>query len=407
MTADAADIAAVLDSMDYAYFEADQHGTITHVNALLCRQLGCAPIDLLGRQYRHFLDRQHVRQIFHLFDQAVATRQPQKQVELTLKKRDGTPLVAEGSIGLSYDEAGQPNGFRCILHDITARKQAEINLQRAKEAAEHELAIGRRIQASFLPTRLPQQDGWEIAGRLEAAREVAGDFYDAFTLANGKRIGLVVGDVSDKGVGAALFMALFRSLIRAFADQHYSLSWTSALSDAAPRHSDTIEQRRARLSAGTLALKNAIHLTNQYIATTHGATHMFAAIFFGVLDPATGMLSYINAGQEPPVVLGRDGIKQRLELTGPVVGMFPEREFGIKQIELEPGDMLLAYTDGVIDARNRSREAFGEERLLAVLQQPRSSAGCLLDQLQTELRQHIGGIDPYDDVTMLAVRRAV
>jgi hypothetical protein len=165
-----------------------------------------------------------VRQIFHLFDQAATTRQPQKQIELTLKKRDGATLVAEGTIGLRFDEAGQPIGFRCILHDITARKQAEIDLHHAKEAAEGELAIGRRIQASFLPTQLPQPEGWEIAGRLEAAREVAGDFYDAFAIANGKRIGLVVGDVCDKGVGAALFMALFRSLIRAFADQHYSLA---------------------------------------------------------------------------------------------------------------------------------------------------------------------------------------
>jgi sigma-B regulation protein RsbU (phosphoserine phosphatase) len=92
-------------------------------------------------------------------------------------------------------------------------------------AAEHELEIGRKIQASFLPEELPKPAGWEIASKFKAARIVAGDFYDAFTLVGGKRIGLVVGDVCDKGVGAALFMAIFRSLIRAFADQHYSLGW--------------------------------------------------------------------------------------------------------------------------------------------------------------------------------------
>ena len=107
------------------------------------------------------------------------------------------------------------------------------------------------------------------------------------------------------------------------------------------------------------------------------------------------------------MVVGRDGIKARLEPTGPVVGLFPDWDFGIKQIELEPDDLLLAFTDGVIDARNRSREAFGEERLLAMLQQTRASAGSLLDQIQAALRQHVGGIDPYDDITMLAVRRAV
>jgi sigma-B regulation protein RsbU (phosphoserine phosphatase) len=85
---------------------------------------------------------------------------------------------------------------------------------------------------------------------------------------------------------------------------------------------------------------------------------------------------------------------------------FSGREFGIKQVNLEPDDVLLAVTDGVLDARNRNREAFGEERLLAALRQPRSSANDLLDHIQTALRLHVDGIDPYDDITMLAVRRA-
>ncbi len=111
--------------------------------------------------------------------------------------------------------------------------------QRSREAMERELEIARRIQASFLPDNLPQPEGWEIASRFEAAREVAGDFYDAFSLAGGKRIGLVVGDVCDKGVGAALFMSLFRSLIRAFADQHYSLGWMDLLASDAPGSNKT------------------------------------------------------------------------------------------------------------------------------------------------------------------------
>jgi len=179
--------------------------------------------------------------------------------------------------------------------------------QRSREAMERELEIARRIQASFLPDNLPQPEGWELASRFEAAREVAGDFYDAFSLAGGKRIGLVVGDVCDKGVGAALFMSLFRSLIRAFADQHYSLGWMDLLASdapgsnmAEPLRSSSVSRRRELLTPGTTALKKAVVLTNDYIANNHGQTSMFATLFFGVLDPTTGTLTYINGGTSPP-----------------------------------------------------------------------------------------------------------
>ncbi len=142
------------------------------------------------------------------------------------------------------------------------------------ERALHELEIGRRIQTSFLPSTLPQPAGWQIAGALEPAREVSGDFYDAFALSQGKRMGLVVADVCDKGVGAALFMALFRSLLRAFADQHYSLGWMDILGE----ERSSVGRRRTMLSTGTAALKNAIDLTNRYIARNHGDTSMFATV---------------------------------------------------------------------------------------------------------------------------------
>src|SRR5512139_3144966 len=99
---------------------------------------------------------------------------------------------------------------------------ASLDMQKPPD---HEMEIARRIQASFLPEELPQFQGWEIAARFQPARQVAGDFYDAFPLIQNRRLALVIGDVCDKGVGAALFMALFRTLIRAFAQQHYALRW--------------------------------------------------------------------------------------------------------------------------------------------------------------------------------------
>jgi len=275
-------------------------------------------------------------------------------------------------------------------------------------AAERELEIGRKIQASFLPEELPQPAGWQIASQFKAARMVAGDFYDAFTLVGGKRIGLVVADVCDKGVGAALFMALFRSLIRAFADQHYSLGWMDLLTsqpiDAQPDRS--VSRRRELLSPGTTALKKAIELTNNYITRNHGKTNMFATMFFGVLDPATGNLTYINGGHEPPMLVGQAGIKARLNPTGPAVGLFPDLDFNIEVVELEPGDLLVAYTDGVLDARSPEGESFGERRLAWMVQQPAASASALLEAIQISLNEHMAGIEQFDDITMLALRRA-
>ena len=397
------DTETTLDHLDYAYFETDLSGVFTHVNDAFCRQVGYARAAVVGRHYRHFTDRRHIHALIALFASIYESGQPNRQVEYHFRRPDGTLIFAEGAVALRHDAAGAPTGFCGIAHDVTDRKQAEAEVLRAKIAAERELEIGRLIQASFLPRELPKLEGWDIAGRFEAAREVAGDFYDAFALSGGKRMGLVLGDVCDKGVGAALFMGLFRSLIRAFADQHYSLGWMDVLSSEPQGAS--VGRRRALLSTGTTALKNAIDLTNQYISRNHGHTSMFATIFFGLLDPATGALMYINGGHEPPAIVGPNGVKARLEPTGPAVGLFPGVEFGIEQVELEPGDALLIFTDGVSDARNPRNEAFTEERLLALTQEPFLSVAELLDRIHSALRQHIGNAIQYDDITLLGVRR--
>jgi len=269
---------------------------------------------------------------------------------------------------------------------------------------ERELEIARSIQASFLPQKLPQIPGWEIAARLEPARYVAGDFYDVFPLIQNRRLGLVIGDVCGKGVGAALFMALFRTLIRAFAQQHYALRWMDALAEEAP--APHINRGRPVLpSTGTSALKNAVELTNNYIAYTHGSTSMFATLFLGVLDPTSGLLLYVNGGQEFPLIVNSTGIKDRLATTGPLVGLLPGACFEIQSVCIDPGDILVAFTDGVTEARNSDGELFGRERLDTLMTRPASTAAELLDSIQASLRVFVNDADPSDDTTLLAVRR--
>ncbi len=272
---------------------------------------------------------------------------------------------------------------------------------------ERDVQIARQIQEGFLPDTLPQPEGWEIAARFHPAREVAGDFYDSFMMTQGRRIGLVIADVCDKGVGAALFMSLSRSLLRAFAQQHYTLSdWTDILTSSG-KTSRSRGGRKTMPSIGAAALKNAMVLTNEYITNNHIDMNMFVTLFFGVLDPATGALLYANGGHEPPIIIGPTGeVKARLDTTGPVVGMMPGIDYGLAEAHLDPGDILYCYTDGVTDARSPQKEFFGKQRVQELIQKPAASATELLDRFEYHLQMHIASAVQFDDITMLAVRRA-
>jgi phosphoserine phosphatase RsbU/P len=249
------------------------------------------------------------------------------------------------------------------------------------QAVKRELELGRRIQADFLPRTIPQPVGWEIAAVFHPARDVAGDFYDVFILPEGF-VGLVIADVCDKGVGAALFMALIRGLIRAFSEQ---------------------------VVAGALDALQAVPMTNNYIARHHHndtSRHMFATLFFGVLDPASGRLTYVNGGHEAPLVVHSEGhVRAYLEATGPAVGFMADSHFSHAQVQLEPGDILVSYTDGVTEARNAERLLFTEERLLRLLEQPITSAASVLERVEASVQAYIGDSTPTDDITMLAVCR--
>jgi sigma-B regulation protein RsbU (phosphoserine phosphatase) len=273
---------------------------------------------------------------------------------------------------------------------------------------EHDVEVARTIQTSFLVKDLPQPAGWDLVAHCLPARDVAGDFYDAFNILYGRRVALVIGDVVDKGIPAALFMALCRSLTRAFAQQNYSLSWADVLQDAPAggRRQAGGQRAAAAPTTGITALKNAITLTNNYINDNHMELNYFATMFMGILDPASGQLAYINAGHTPCFIVGPDGaLKSRLKSTGPAVGMMPGIEFKISQAIIEPGDTLFTYTDGVPEARNPAREFFTEKRVLELLAEPAPSARGLLERVEATLINFIDTADQFDDITMLIARR--
>jgi serine phosphatase RsbU (regulator of sigma subunit) len=275
-----------------------------------------------------------------------------------------------------------PKPFNAVLLNARVAACLEKKWLRDQEqvylaAVRREMQLGRQIQADFLPGVLPHLPGWEIAAAFEPAYEVAGDFYDVFWVAE-RRVGLLLGDVSGKGVGAALFMALTRSLLRAFSDQ----------------------------ATSTANILDAVRRTNRYILRHHQQhTNMFATLFFGVLETDSGLLTYVNAGHPPPILVRSSGEREQIVPTAPLVGIVEDIPFETQQNTLKGGDILLAYTDGITEAMDAAQQMFGAEQLFSILDQGVPTVDMLLDRVQASVRAHIGGEALSDDVTMLAVKR--
>ena len=269
-------------------------------------------------------------------------------------------------------------------------EQAKLEIEAYSKALDNELNKGRRIQRDFLPGQIPSIPSWEIEAYLHPAIQVSGDFYDVFKIPGG-HLGIAVADVCDKGVGAALFMALFRSLLRVYT---FGTGNTK-------RHSTT------ESPLGHFNVLNAVQETNSYIARHHGQMGMFATMFVGMLNVSTGKLSYINAGHEPPVVLKPSGEMNVLKPTGPAVGLMPDMIFNTDQIQIDSGDMIIAYTDGVTEAVSADHEIFGRKRLHLVLEDVFPSVSNAIERIKEEIFKHIGRAPQSDDITLLGIHRKV
>ena len=300
--------------------------------------------------------------------------------------------ITAGQIGNALENARL---YSKLDESYRSLEKAKMEIEAYSKALDKEMEKGKKIQRNFLPRRIPDIPGWEIAICFHPARQVSGDFYDAFMLPE-NLIGLVIADVCDKGVGSALFMALFRSLIRVFSGK-ISLQGVSVPGSTKTEpniHGDYLYE----------AL-NAVSLTNDYIAKEHGEEGMFATMFFGVLDPHTGKMAYVNGGHEPLLIVNRSGIRETLKSTGPVVGMMPDMQYNIKLVRIDPGDILFGYTDGVTEAMSPAKKLFGKKRFLSMLENPAPTASKLIDQVKQALFCHIDHAPQFDDITMIALHR--
>jgi sigma-B regulation protein RsbU (phosphoserine phosphatase) len=267
------------------------------------------------------------------------------------------------------------------------------------ERLTREMEVARNIQRDFLPESLPIAMGVQLEAALHPAREVSGDFYDAFMLAPSGTIVLVVGDVCDKGVGAALFMALFRSLIRASADPIGG----GAIQMIGGRR--TLVRQALESTTPADLLTRVASFTNDYIARLHGRTNMFATVFLAALDPRTGEFDYVNAGHEPALLVAPDGATRELRPTGPALGLMPDMQFGSEHGSLERGHCLFTFTDGVVEARSPAGEAFGSARLREALRANGTVPSKLVRGVLEAVRAFAGQAEPHDDLTLLAATR--
>jgi sigma-B regulation protein RsbU (phosphoserine phosphatase) len=264
---------------------------------------------------------------------------------------------------------------------------------------QHELQVAYDIQQSFLPQQQPHIPGAEVVAFMTPARDVGGDFYDLIPLSSG-RLGLIVADVSGKGIPAALYMALARTLLRT-----HSLS-------AQPRFlTDALESAGVRRlmrggSSAALAALGAVRQTNEYLVAHHATPVMFLTLFYAVYEPHSRLLTYVNAGHNPPLVYNHNTRAQRwLPPTDMAIGLMEGRPFEAAELQLSPGDALVIYTDGVTEAFNPLREQFGPERLEeAVLNQAHLSAEEILSGITAAVAAFRGEAPQSDDLTLTVLK---
>lgn len=299
------------------------------------------------------------------------------------------PLVSQGeligmiNLGERLSEQEYSADDRQLLNDLAAQAAPAVRVAqlarqqqqeaRERERMEQELRVARLIQQTLLPRELPDLPGYEIAAHYQPARAVGGDFYDFLYFEDGK-IGIVIGDVTDKGVPAALVMATTRTLLRAAAE---------------------------RLSNPSAVLERVNALLHPDIPP-----RMFVTCLYALLDPATGRISFANAGHDLPYRHSANGVEE-LRATGMPLGLMPNMTYEETEVILAPGESLLLHSDGIVEAHNPAGEMFGLARLEARVAAHQGGTGLISDVL-SELAAFVGDEwEQEDDVTLVLLQRSL
>ena len=293
-------------------------------------------------------------------------------------RQAGDPLPVWGGVFTRFEDPDR-NSFALVSIDeisrsIEAQRRVAAEKRESERRAAHELEIAKEVQLRLFPQTLPAIQSLEYAGVCIQARQVGGDYYDFLSLGSG-RLGLVLGDISGKGIAAALLMANLQANLRT----QYALAMHE------PEH--------------------FLHSVND-LFYENTAANAYASLFFGEYDDRTRRLRYANCGHLSPLLLRADGRLERLDSTCMVLGLFKDWSCSMQECSLHPGDMLALYTDGVTESFNAAGEEFGEERLIDVLRcNSRCSAQRLLDSIVGDVRR-FSPHEQHDDITLIVAKGA-
>ena len=304
-------------------------------------------------------------------------------VEILNYRRDGTSFWNRLSITPVRDGRGEVTHFIGIQSDVTARREAEHGLRRAKEALEHDLRLAARVQQTLLPPAEMQLGGLRIARAFHPCTDLAGDAVGVVALPRG-RVGLYLLDVSGHGVGAALLSFTLSHLLSPSGEGSLLIEDTGQGPDVVPPS------------------RVAERLNRQF---PMDKTRQYFTLVYGMFDESQGRLQYVMAGHPAPILLPRTGSPAPLGGCGLPIGMIEQAGFDDEVAVLEPGDRLYFYTDGVIEAMDASEREFGYERLMAEVDRQRDRPlrqG--IDVVADAVRDWSGG-QLHDDVSLLAVER--
>jgi serine phosphatase RsbU (regulator of sigma subunit) len=289
--------------------------------------------------------------------------------------------ISSGDFDIHLDDVypGELGELYASINQTGGQLRALLNQALDHAVTDQQLETAKAIQKSFIVESLPAVNGIDLSAYFEPAYEIGADWFDA--LAVNDVCYLVVADVCDKGIASAMFMSVFRTLVR------YGLSQESI-------HNSS----DAPLSA-------VVSLVNDYMARNHGETFMFATMFLACFSPNTGTLSYVSAGHEPPLLRKGDQCL-KLDAQGPAMGLFEGATYELRDIKLDPGDILVIFSDGIIDARSPSGESFGMDHLEStLLALPDSmTADQIAAEIKAKVYAHIHNADQFDDMTLMAMR---
>jgi len=370
----------ILKSIEDGYYEVDRSGNMNFFNDSLCKIFGYPENELLGMNFRQYMDKHYARKVFKTFKQVYQTGKPEKAFDWQIERKDGAKRWIEGSVSLITDADGLATGFRGIIRDVTDRKLAEEKLARYSKHLERiiaDLNVAQEVQQNLLPQTSLKDKCCDISGASLYCDETGGDYYDYIKLPwLGPRVhAIVVGDVSGHGVASALLMASVRAYLRGRALQPGSVS-------------EILTDVNRLVSADTLE------------------TGQFMTLFFLVIDAGTGQLTWVRAGHHPAFFYSPfAGCCGELGGEGLPLGVTENWEYIEYNATAKPGEIFILTTDGVWEAQNDKGEMFGKKRFKELIAR---NADLDADRIRESIIEAVtafqGKTPQDDDITLVILK---